>query len=287
MNTETTRRDAIKDYYSAKSEYWASLYSQTGARKNWIQLELAKRKEIVFDLISKIRTPALRTVLDMGCGSGQYLAELVEMGFECTGADISEKMLDIARNEIAAHSSSQAILINADCSHLPLDDNSFDLVLSIGLLEYLDSEVDALWEIRRLLDASGYAIVTLPNLYKLRNLVNPYYYFVRIWTYFFKQGNLDGPQGTKPEFDYVRSTATRYSLPRAKRILQQSGFDVIDVRSCCFGPFSIWKPYHSPETSGKTSSRIEGLLKYRIFGFLNYFANRWVMLIQPVANRRE
>ena len=84
-------------------------------------------------------------------------------------------------------------------------------------------------------------------------------------------------------FDYDISTSTRYSLPKTRKILQQSGFDPIEVRSCCFGPFSLWKPYHSPETSIKTSDHIEALLKYKPFGFLHLLANSWIILIKPTT----
>lgn len=38
------------------------------------------------------------SILDAACGTGHHLIALAEAGFECTGADISEKMVEIARS---------------------------------------------------------------------------------------------------------------------------------------------------------------------------------------------
>ena len=39
------------------------------------------------------------TVLDLGCGTGEFLVRFLKDGFDCTGVDISEVMLDISRDK--------------------------------------------------------------------------------------------------------------------------------------------------------------------------------------------
>jgi ubiquinone/menaquinone biosynthesis C-methylase UbiE len=244
---------------------------------------LQRRKETVFDLIAGLDSAAIHRVLDLGCGSGQYLAQLASMGFDCCGADISEEMLHIAREKLP---SSSVKWIHSDCCNVPVEDHYFDLIICAGVLEYLARDTEALDEIRRLIKPGGFVIFTLPNLYKLRNLLNPYYYLVRIWTYLFS-GNFSRPAaGAQPkrcvQLDYGKSTVRRYSLFRARRLAAGSGFRVVEVRSCCFGPFSLWKnEIFKTGTSVRISAAFERLLSHKAFGFLHFFANRWVLLVQP------
>lgn len=72
-------------------------------------------------------------VLDVGCGKGFLLRELVELvpGLEIRGLDISEYALDHADPVV------KESLIMGTASHLPFSDNSFDLVVSINTLHNL------------------------------------------------------------------------------------------------------------------------------------------------------
>lgn len=276
------RRDTVKDYFSAQSTYWDALYDET-SKKNFLHYELTRRKEIVFQLVDGIGRDNLRTALDLGCGAGNYLVPLAQMGLDTVGTDISEDMLGLAREKLDALNDVKATLVQADCYNLPMQDHEFDLVLAIGLLEYLDNPDAALREIRRVMSSKGHAIVTLPNLYKLRNLLNPYYYLVRIWSYFFKRPSRKKAAPSPEEFGFNKSESSRFSLPKARKLIESCGFRILDVRSGCFGPFSLWKVTYlgGRETAARTSRVFENLQQYAPFGFLKFFTNRWVILIKP------
>jgi SAM-dependent methyltransferase len=76
-------------------------------------------------------------VLDMPCGTGRLLCRLAQAGFDVTGIDLSDTMLDIARRNVAAlpqEVRSRAHLVKTDMSDFRLDrkfaliyiaDNSF------------------------------------------------------------------------------------------------------------------------------------------------------------------
>lgn len=64
--------------------------------------------------------------LDLGCGSGAAIPELVGLGWTVTGVDISERMLDRARARVP-----KAELARAPAEALPFHDESFDAVVSI------------------------------------------------------------------------------------------------------------------------------------------------------------
>ncbi len=278
------RKNIVKEHFSSSSKYWDSLYSDSDEKQTFTKFELRRRKEIVVNFIEKINSEKINRVLDLGCGAGQYLVQLSSMDFECFGADISEEMLKITREKFIFHQIKDVTLINSDCYELPIEDNYFDLIICIGVLEYLDNETRALLEMKRIIKPGGFVTVTFPNLYKLRNLLNPYYYIIRIWTYLFGKKSAQSQQGNNSKnvkIDFGKSTVNRYSLSKVKKIISNSGFNIIEAKGYCFGPFSIWqKSLFSLKTSIKLSNFIEGLINYKLFGFLKFFSNRWVLLIK-------
>ncbi len=65
-------------------------------------------------------------VLDAGCGSGRRVARvLVDNGFQVTGIDISQKMIDLAK-----HLGPEATFEVGDMTALNFEDDSFDGIVS-------------------------------------------------------------------------------------------------------------------------------------------------------------
>ena len=97
-------------------------------------------------------------VLDVGCGTGEMAARLAEGGYEAWGVDIAEPMIRYACHR---HKSGQFRV--GDVERIPFDDNSFDAVVCLGVIEYLANDERALSEIRRVLKPGGSAVVSTPS----------------------------------------------------------------------------------------------------------------------------
>jgi ubiquinone/menaquinone biosynthesis C-methylase UbiE len=66
------------------------------------------------------------SVLDIGCGTGNLLAEVAKReNVSVAGIDLSEKMLNIAKQRLGENTD----LKNGDSEHLPWSDGSFDMVI--------------------------------------------------------------------------------------------------------------------------------------------------------------
>ena len=136
------------------------------ARKDWNRLALdyqAFRKErgtynelvevpAMLELIGDVKG---KRVLDAGCGFGYYSILLARSGATVTGIDISEKMIELAKNN-AQEASVECQFFVCDVQNLSmLARNTFDIVVSSIVVGDLDSLEKAFSEVFRVLKHNG------------------------------------------------------------------------------------------------------------------------------------
>ena len=93
-------------------------------------------------------------ILDVGTGTGFMALMLAEMGHKTTGLDITEAMLDKARQK--ANGNNQRISFQVgDAENLPFDDASFDAIVSRYLIWTLPDPLRALREWLRVIRPGG------------------------------------------------------------------------------------------------------------------------------------
>jgi ubiquinone/menaquinone biosynthesis C-methylase UbiE len=95
--------------------------------------------------------------LDLGCGNGKTVAVLLQEGAFVTGLDLSETAVEYCRKMFLEN----ANFIVSDCSDLPFDDDTFDIVTLVHVLEHLDDEqlCSTVSEICRVLVSGGKVLV--------------------------------------------------------------------------------------------------------------------------------
>jgi SAM-dependent methyltransferase len=98
-------------------------------------------------LRAKVRQLDVRTVLDVGCGSGDNLSALATLpGLMLTGVDISPEALALARQRVP---SAKLLELDVERQSLP---QRFDLVISFQVIEHLKDDVAALTHMARMAD---------------------------------------------------------------------------------------------------------------------------------------
>lgn len=103
-------------------------------------------------------------VLEVACGTGYYLNHLEKKGYRMTGLEPAKGM-----RERAQAKNPNVKVVDGLSTKLPFPDNSFDAVVSIELLRYLEAaDIQQTYaEILRVLKPGGFMIVTLVNRYAL------------------------------------------------------------------------------------------------------------------------
>jgi ubiquinone/menaquinone biosynthesis C-methylase UbiE len=116
--------------------------------------ENGSRKDIIPFIMNFV--PQGSSICDLGCGDGIGSEKLALAGYCVTGIDVSDEMLDKARqNPIKA----QVIFSKANLSDSGCPDSGFDAVMAINSLEWTDSPYESLNEMARILKPGGYACI--------------------------------------------------------------------------------------------------------------------------------
>lgn len=99
-------------------------------------------------------------ILDIGCGHGFFLEVAKERGWEVFGTELSEAAIaDCESKGIQMHKGK----INNDS----FDSDSFDIVVSIEMIEHINYPVDYVTQIQRILRKGGFCYITTPNFNSL------------------------------------------------------------------------------------------------------------------------
>jgi arsenite methyltransferase len=119
--------------------------------------DVRRRRALVIDALA----PSTRErIIDVGCGPGFYVADLLEVvGPEgsVVGVDMSPDMIALAKRRTAERAN--VALHEGDLSRLPASDGEFDAALCVQVMEYVDDPVTALAEIHRVLRPGGRLVV--------------------------------------------------------------------------------------------------------------------------------
>jgi len=99
-----------------------------------------------------------RRLLDVACGTGQWLGAAAALGATPAGIDISQKALDVCRKALP-----DADLRCGPAEQLPFDDRQFDVVSCLGALEHFLDPQAALCQMVRVAKPGAIFILLVPN----------------------------------------------------------------------------------------------------------------------------
>ncbi|MFO0903587.1 MAG: class I SAM-dependent methyltransferase [Pirellulales bacterium] len=87
-------------------------------------------------------TPDARSVLDVGCGAGNYTLKLLEHlpGLDVTLVDLSRPMLDRAQQRVACATTGRITTQQADIREAQFNEQSFDVILAAAVLHHLRTD---------------------------------------------------------------------------------------------------------------------------------------------------
>lgn len=156
MYTEYRKLNSDSSKSSASSQDMWDRNFQVRAKMEW-------KRNITFSIDKKFRLirhyiQEKGRVLDAGCGLGHWVAFLNARGWQAEGSDYSPNLVKRVSQAYPYYS-----FHVGDIRAIPLRDNSFNGVISWGVIEHAQEEpLSALKEFRRILMPGGTAIITVP-----------------------------------------------------------------------------------------------------------------------------
>jgi SAM-dependent methyltransferase len=101
-------------------------------------------------------------VLDVGCGSGAFLAQQASHVRRVAGIDLSDIQIDLAHRNLRDRlTAGTADIVKGDASVLPWPDSSFTAATSMAAFEAFPDPAQVLAEVFRVLRPGGRAVMTI------------------------------------------------------------------------------------------------------------------------------
>lgn len=151
-----------RDYFNrVATSYLDRYYSSDSGHYPNLQI----RADIVNQALADFVKPEGR-VLDAGCGAGNLTVELARRGYHAHGIDLAPNMVEVASSSASTLSEDQKArfeIQQGSIEALPYPDAFFDATVASGVFEYLQVDDPALAELRRVLKASGIALISYRN----------------------------------------------------------------------------------------------------------------------------
>jgi len=168
-NRFANTKEEIAAFFDEDSKDYVK-YKYMSERRTYMSV----RHENMLDIVDSIvleKKPSNFLTLDAGCGPGLLMCDLAERGIPVAGVDRSVNMLKTAKdNNKKAGSHFFPNIAMSDIESLPFKDNTFDLICSAGVIEYLKNDKKALCEFHRILTPGGFLLISVTNKYSY-NLV--------------------------------------------------------------------------------------------------------------------
>ena len=113
-------------------------------------------------MVSELNPQTSDTILDVGCGDGFYLFLLSRLGkFHLVGIDNNHESIKAAKLLVA---DKNVRFITGDVTKYGLKEASFNKIICSEVIEHLDSDVEGLKVLYRLLKKGGSLYITVPHL---------------------------------------------------------------------------------------------------------------------------
>ena len=131
----TTQQQEALDYFRKHAEDWRSKADGLdSARVNIIE----QRNGYVLQVADE--HPAIRSSLDIGCGTGELVCDLAGRGVDATGVDYAPEMIDLASRKAQEEGTSQAKFECSSIFDFEMHSERYDLISANGFIEYISQQ---------------------------------------------------------------------------------------------------------------------------------------------------
>jgi SAM-dependent methyltransferase len=229
-----------------------TLYDETAAQ--WARHQPSSLSDYTArpQVLALCEPVADKQVLDLGCGEGYCSRMLRQRGAQVRGVDISERMIELARQ--AEYAQPMGIDYDtADATNVHLGDASVDVVVAVFLFNYLGVEQmhQTMTNVHRMLRPGGHFVFAVPHpsFAFMRRPAPPFFFDIGSAGYFSARnatfpGKIWKRQGSALDVQLVHKTFEDYfeglrkagfnTMPTVTELKVTQG--MVDIDESFFGP---------------------------------------------------
>ncbi len=232
---------AVERHFESAAEYWKDIYDDDTLPARIYQQRMVTALQWIDDLA----LPSSSTVLDIGCGAGLATVALAERGYSVNAVDLAPQMLDLTMKLARQRRIAERVRVQlGPATEIPFERNSFDILLALGLLPWVEDIGTVISEMRRVLRPGGYLLISADNFWRCDHFLDPM---------------------RNPLLQTIRRTAARLLGGRAgrrtdhakaylrrpievERCTWEHDFETLRSMTLGYGPFSV---FHIPMLSDR------------------------------------
>jgi SAM-dependent methyltransferase len=221
----------VQQYFRSTLPYWEEIYT---ARTVYSRIYQERARQAI-GYVDSLGLPLRAPVLEVGCGPGFITTAMAREGFNVSAIDSASEMVERTRARARQAGLESLVLARVgNIESIPFADAAFELVVMIGVSEWLDSLRQPLAEIYRVLRSGGHLIISADNYWPLHQVLDPVFNpaLRPVKSCIGKVLRFAGLRTPQPR---VRT----YSIREFDRELSDSGFNKVASRTFGFGPFTF------------------------------------------------
>jgi SAM-dependent methyltransferase len=221
----------VRQHFRSTLPYWEDIYADRTVYGRIYQ----ERARLAIACANGIGLSSGAPVLEIGCGPGVITTAMARQDVTVWAIDSLQEMVE--RTKAMAHRAGLGSRVFAQVGHVdnvPFAEATFDLVVLIGVSEWLESLPGPLREIHRVLKPGGHLIVSADNNWPLHQIVDPVFNpaLKPLKSWVGRILRAAGLRARRPRFH-------AYSLGEFDDELSTAGFDKIAGQTLGFGPFTF------------------------------------------------
>jgi ubiquinone/menaquinone biosynthesis C-methylase UbiE len=245
--TDSPRRsDAVRSYFTESSDYWDRVY-----RARSVKAQVYRRRQSrILEWVDAVASPG-STVVDVGSGAGHLSVALAARGFDVVAIDNSEAMVQRTRENAAiAGVADRVRAIAGDSEDLSLPDDSFDIVVAVGLIPWVERPACAIAEMVRVTKPGGHIMLTLDNAHGAVRFLDPGWHplprsIARAVSSTLRRHRTDDQS----------SWPTSHTWKQVEALLRASDLTLLERGGVGFGPFTLLGRQMMPAPLGRRLDR--------------------------------
>jgi SAM-dependent methyltransferase len=158
MPSSAAAPQRVRNRFRSKAQQFDDLYEDERPLVRLLRPGLFRRRQLGVETVAEYQAPR---VLDVGCGSGRIGEFVLEAGAShYVGVDFAEPMIELAQARLARFGD-RVELLTDDFLTAPLE-GQFDVVLALGLFDYLPNPAQFLRRMAELCAPGGCVVGSFP-----------------------------------------------------------------------------------------------------------------------------